>query len=627
MNAPLNGPQGSMHPEDKRNMLIFFLMCVLAFVAYDFFVSKPQQRAIAEQKAAAAKASITNANAPSVDDQSIKPRAEALAGTGRVAIKSETLSGTIATRGGRLDDMSLLKYSTSIDDATPVALMNPTHTEHPLYMDFGFLSDQPGMPDSTTPWQAAGDGTLTPEKPVVLRWNNGRGLTFERSYALDDKYMFTITQKVTNNSGTPVTVHPYASVTRQGLPADFVKSVVHQGPTGYFGDDLHEVKYDDFKKKPRLDFEANSGWGGFTDQYWFSGLVGTGDAKKTFRMVKADGSAMPIYQIDMTGAAVTVAPGASASDTVYAFVGPKQLQMLDDYAKSLKIDRFDLTIDFGMFWFLTIPFYWLLTWLGHSIGSFAVALLLFTLLVRIAVFPLANKSFRSFARMRKIQPRMLEVREKYGDDRVKLQQAIFELYKKEQVNPMAGCLPLLIQIPIFFALYKTLYITLEMRHAPFWGWISDMSAPDPLSVFTLFGLIDWNPPQILHIGIWPLIMGVTLWVQQRLNPPPQDPVQAKIMGFMPVIITGLMAHFPAGLVIYWSWSNFLSIIQQYFLMKKEGVEVHFFTRSAEDKKMAEIVDKGPNVHPAEEEIKEDLEAIEGKVLEKKISPPKPSKKR
>lgn len=624
MNAPLNGPQGSMHPEDKRNLLIFFLLCVLAFVAYDFFVSKPQQRAITQQREAAARAAATNA--PTPDDQTVKPRAEALGGTDRIAVKSETLSGSIAARGGRIDDLSLVRYSTSIADDTPVALMNPTNTDHPLYMDFGFLSDQPGMPDATTPWQAS-EGPLAPNQPVTLRWSNGRGLNFERVYSLDDKYMFTVTQTVTNNSANPVTVHPYASVTRQGLPADYVESVVHQGPTGYFGDDLHEVDYDDFKKKPRLDFQANSGWGGFTDQYWFSGLIGTGDAQKTFRFVKADGSRVPVYQIDMTGAAQTIQPGASATDTVYAFVGPKQLQMLDDYAKDLNIGRFDLTIDFGMFWFLTIPFYWLLTWLGHSIGSFAIALLLFTLLVRIAVFPLANKSFRSFARMRKIQPKMLEVREKYGDDRAKLQQAIFELYKKEKVNPMAGCLPLLIQIPIFFALYKTLYITLEMRHAPFWGWIDDMSAPDPLSVFTLFGLIDWNPPQLLNIGLWPIIMGLTLWVQQRLNPPAQDPIQAKVLGFMPIIITGLMAHFPAGLVIYWSWSNVLSIIQQYILMKKEGVEVHLFTKSSEDKKMEDAVAHGPSVHPAEEEIKHDLEAIEGKVLEKTISPPKPSKKR
>jgi YidC/Oxa1 family membrane protein insertase len=331
--------------------------------------------------------------------------------------------------------------------------------------------------------------------------------------------------------------------------------------------------------------------------------------------------------MDITGAPVSVAPGATITDTMHAYVGPKKLNLLTDYKKKLDIDRFDLIIDFGIFWFLTIPFFHILAWLGHTTGSFAVALLLFTCMLRLAVFPLANKSYRSFARMRKIQPEMLALREKHGEDRAKLQAAIFELYKRENVNPMAGCLPILIQIPIFFSLYKVLYVTLEMRHAPFWGWVHDMSAPDPLSVATLFGLIPWDPPALINIGVWPLVMGCTLFMQQRLNPPAQDPIQAKILAFMPVMITLMMAHFPAGLVIYWSWSNCLSILQQYVLMRKEGVEVHFFRRSKADKKMADAVAHGPSIHPAEEEIKEELDVIEGKVLEKTISPPKPGKKR
>lgn len=624
MNAP-NGPQGNMHPEDKRNMVIFFVMCLLAFLAYDHFVSKPRMKAIEAHRQQTAQ---VVAQTPAAEDQSVKPREQALEGAARIAIKNGNVTGSINTRGGRIDDLALVHYSTSMTDQTPIALMNPTHTEHPMYMDFGYLSDAGnGMPNEDSVWRVASGSTLEPGKPVTLSWNNGRGLNFTRTYDLDDKYMFTITQTVTNATGAPISVHPYASLTRQGLPADFVQSVVHQGPVGYFDEDLHEVEYDDFDKKPKLDFSATNGWSGFTDSYWFTGLVAADDTAKTFRFIKADGPKMPIYQIDMTGGAMTVAPGATATETVRAFSGPKQLAMLNDYGDQHGIKRFDLAIDFGMFWFLTIPFYKILTWLGGLTGSFAVALILFTLIVRACVFPLANKSFRSFARMRKIQPRMLEIREKYGDDRVKLQSAIFELYKKEQVNPMAGCLPLLIQIPIFFALYKTLYIALEMRHAPFWGWISDMSAPDPMSIITLFGLIDWNPPQLINIGLWPIIMGLTLFVQQRLNPPMQDPIQAKIMNFMPVMITFLMAHFPAGLVIYWSWSNVLSIIQQYFLMKQEGVEVHILTRSDEDKKMKDAVAHGPEVHPAQEEIKRDLEAIEGKVLEKTITPPKPGKKR
>lgn len=628
MNMNVNGQPGNMHPDDKRNLIVFFVICIAAFVFYDIFFHQPRMRALEAQQAAQTKIA---AEAPvNADTQSVLPRDQAVAASPRIAIDNPDLSGSVALKGGRIDDLSLRQYFETIENTTPVTLLSPSRTEHPLYMDFGWLGDTGvATPDNNSQWRlTSGNTPLSKDHPITMTWSNGAGLTFERVYALDDQYMFTVTQTVTNRTGNAVSLHPYASITRQGLPADYQKNaVMHEGPIGWFDGDLHEVSYKNLDKKPRQDFGGTNGWTGFTDKYWFTGLVPADGAAQTFRFVRAEGAAHPVYQIDMTGAAMNVAPGASVTDTMHAYVGPKKLSVLNSYKTSMHIDRFDLVIDFGKFWFLTKPFTFILSWLGHTIGSFAVALLIFTLIVRAAVFPLANKSYRSFARMRKIQPKMLEIREKYGDDRAKLQTAIFELYKKEQVNPMAGCLPLLIQIPIFFSLYKTLYISLEMRHAPFFGWVHDMSAPDPLSVFTLFGAIDWTPPQLLQIGVWPLIMGFTLFLQQRLNPPAQDPVQAKILGFMPVMITLLMAHFPAGLVIYWSWSNTLSVIQQYILMRKEGVEVHFFKKSAMDKKMEDAVAHGPNVHPAAEEIKHDLEAVEGKVIEKTISPPKPGKKR
>ena len=623
-----NTPNGKMHPDDKRNMIVFLAMCGLMLLAYEYFVAGPAKEAA---KAQMAQRQTITAAAPQEDARPLT-RDEALARAPRVKIDNPDLQGSLSLAGGRIDDLRLKNYFTDLSNSTPVTLMTPARAPHALYADFGWLP-APGqavaLPGADTVWRVQDNlATLSKDSPVTVTWNNGQGLTFSRTYALDEHYMFTVTDSVINNTRQPVTLYPYALLSRQGLPEDFKPiAVLHEGPIGYIGDDLHEVTYKDLDKEPRQQF-TGGGWAGFTDKYWFSGIInrtpGSGHDQPGFRFLGANAqSGMPTYQVDLTGVPVTAAPGAAVSNETKLFVGPKKLDILNDYASKQGIDKFDLVIDFGMFWFLTIPFFHILTWLGHTIGSFAIALLLFTCVVKLAVFPLANKSYRSFARMRKIQPQMVEIREKYGDDRARLQQEIFELYKKEQVNPMAGCLPILIQIPIFFALYKVLYVTLEMRHAPFWGWIDDMSAPDPTSVFNLFGLIPVDLPQFITIGIWPIIMGVTLFMQQRMNPPAQDPIQAKVLSFMPVMMVFLMAHFPAGLVIYWSWSNFLSLIQQYVLMKKEGVEIHFFRRSKADKAMEEAVAHGPTIHPELEVIEHEVE----EKVEKAITPPKPKKKR
>ena len=623
----MNNPQGGMHPDDKRNLIIFFALCLGAFFLYDHFIHQPNMKALEAQKAVVAAQQAQAPEIAAAQAQEAVSVEDALASGQRIVIDNPDLSGSLSLKGGRIDDLALRQYFETTAREKPVTLLAPARTPHPLYLDFGWLGEG-AMPDADTPWRAQEGGALSKDHPVILSWSNGRGLTFERTYTLDDQYMFTVVQKVTNNTRQPVTLHAFASVTRKGMPADYVKNaIMHEGPIGLFDGDLKEISYKDLDKEPRQEFSvAEKSWAGFTDKYWFSGVIPADAGKRSFRFIRAESGDAPVYQIDVTGDAVTVNPGQTASDTLHAYVGPKKLSILNSYHDSLGIERFDLVIDFGMFWFLTIPFFHILTWLGHTTGSFAVAILIFTCILRLAVFPLANKSYRSFARMRKIQPKMLEVREKYGDDRAKLQAAIFELYKKENVNPMAGCLPILVQIPIFFSLYKVLYVTLEMRHAPFWGWIDDMSAPDPYSVFNLFGLIPWDPPSFLMIGPWAVLMGLTMFMQQRMNPPAQDPMQARILSFMPVMIMVLMAHFPAGLVIYWTWSNCLSVLQQYVLMRQEGLEVHFFRRDPIDIKMKDVVAHGPNVHPAQEEIKEDLEAIEGE-FERVISPPKPKKKR
>lgn len=577
----MNRSPNETHPEDRRNLIIFLALCMLAYLGYDHFIHQPSLLK-AQQAAARQKQAIQTAIAQDPNGGRTLSRAEALASSGRIAITNPDLAGSINLKGGRIDDLSLTQYFTTPGGNEPVVLLAPARTQYPQYAEFNWLGSNVKLPDAATVWavKQGSAAALSKDAPVTLTWNNGQGLAFERTYALDDQYMFTITQRVTNSGRTPVTLNPFASVTRHGMPDGENASIMHEGPIGLVDGVLEEQSYSTIEKNPNQIFQGKSGWTGITEKYWFAGIIPDKTQDNTFRFLSQP---LPLiktyaYQADVTGSPMVVAPGASVENQMQFFAGPKKMAVLKDYEQKYSIDKFDLVIDFGMFWFLTKPFSLILTWLGHTIGSFAVAILVFTVMIRLCVFPLASKSYRSFARLRRINPQMMELREKYVEDRQQLQKAIFELYQREKVNPMAGCLPILIQIPIFFALYKVLYVSLEMRHAPFWGWINDMSTVDPTSVFNLFGLIPWTPPTFLMIGAWPLIMGITLFLQQKLNPPPTDAVQAKVLGFMPVLMTFLLAHFPAGLVIYWSWSNTLSILQQYVLMRQEGVKVHLFAK-------------------------------------------------
>jgi YidC/Oxa1 family membrane protein insertase len=501
-------------------------------------------------------------------------RSQALGGTGRVDIKNPRLEGSLALTGGRLDNLVLATYrQTTAPDSPDVRLLNPPGGPNPYFAEFGWVAvDQAAVvPDRETEWQADGE-TLGPDRPVTLTWDNGQGLRFTRTIALDDAYMFTITQRVENTGDEPVALHPYALISRWGTPPTAGFFILHEGPIGVLNGKLEEIDYDDLQEDGRIELTSRGGWLGFTDKYWLTALIPDQDIElaATFRDHVTEGQDR--YQTDYLRAAITVAPGASVEVVDRLFAGAKEVQLLDAYRNDYAIPLFDRAVDFGWFYFLTKPIFHVLHFFYQVIGNYGVAILLLTLLVKILFFPLANKSYRAMSTMKKLQPKMMELREKYADDKMAMNQALMKLYKDEKVNPMSGCLPIVVQIPVFFALYKVLFVSIEMRHAPFFGWIHDLSAPDPTSFFNLFGLLPFDPPAFLMIGIWPLLMGITMLLQTKLNPQPADPVQAKVMMFLPVMFIFLFATFPAGLVIYWTWNNVLSVGQQWMIMKRMGVK-------------------------------------------------------
>lgn len=501
-------------------------------------------------------------------------RAAALAAAPRIRVNTPRLHGSISLLGGRVDDLTLVDYHETIDPNSPeIELLSPPRAPHPYYAEFGWAPADPAtpVPAADTMWTAAG-GPLTPSSPVALTWDNGQGLRFIRTFAVDGNYMFTVTQRVENTGAAAVTLHPYSLIARAGTPPTAGFYILHEGPLGVFDRTLKEMKYSDLQDDGTVKVDSTGGWIGITDKYWLAALVPDQKervaARFSHRMVD-NGSK---YQVDFLGQPRTVAPGASTEYTDRLFVGAKQVNLLDHYEKTFEIPLFSYAIDFGWFWFLTKPFFYLLQMLNAALGNFGLAILALTVVVKLIFFPLANKSYVAMSKMKKLQPEVKKLQERFGDDKLRLNQEMMALYKREKANPVAGCLPIAIQIPVFFALYKVLFVSIEMRHAPFYGWIKDLSAPDPTTVFNLFGLLPFDPPSFLHIGVWPLIMGATMFLQQKLNPAPADPVQAKMFMFLPIIFTFLLASFPAGLVIYWAWSNTLSILQQWVIMKRMGVK-------------------------------------------------------
>ncbi len=486
----------------------------------------------------------------------------------RVKISTPALTGSIRVKGGRFDDLDLDKYKQTLaEDSSDVELFAPAKTDNPYYAEFGWIAASPNtrVPDSSTVWTVKG-AELTPQTPLVMEWNNGQGLKFIRKISVDDNYMFNIDQAVENNSGAKVTLYPYGLIKRVYDVKNAQSSVVHEGMIGVVDSNLKEIKYKKLEDKESQSFKTDGGWAGFSDRYWFSALILD---KNVENKVKFSNTGNGGYQVDYVGAPVSIEAGSLGSSSGKMFAGAKEIKLLDRYTKQFNIDKFDLAVDFGWYYFLTKPFFYILDFLYHIIGNMGWAILLFAALLRLAMYPIAGKSFESMSKMKKVQPKIKELQERYGEDKMKLQQEMMNLYRKEKINPAAGCLPMLIQIPVFFSLYKVLNISIEIRHAPFIGWIKDLSAPDPLTLSTIF---HFPVPGLLDIGVWPIIMGLTMFIQQKLNPAPANKDQARMFMMLPIIFTFMLGHFASGLVIYWSLSNILSILQQKAIMRKNGVK-------------------------------------------------------
>lgn len=486
----------------------------------------------------------------------------------RVPLKTLSLNGGIRLKGARFDYLKLTNYKQSLETDSPdVELLEPSGSNMPYFAEFGWLSADTNLklPNSATEWTVKGK-ELTPQSPITFEWSNGQGLKFIRTVLVDENYLFTIVQTVENNTENPVVLYPYGLISRVYNPNHSSRSaVVHEGISSVVNGNLEEIKYKDLKEGKPETFELTEGWAGFSDRYWFTAFIFDNGIKNTLKFTNNGNDS---YQIDYRSAPLTIASGAAASKQVRFFAGAKEIKLLDRYTDEAHIQKLDLAVDFGWYYFLTKPFFYILTFLYELIGNMGWAILLFAALLRLLMFPIANKSYESMSKMKKIQPKIMELQEKYKNDKMLLQQSTMDLYRREKINPASGCLPLLIQIPVFFSLYKVLNISIEIRHAPFIGWIKDLSAPDPLTISV------WSHiplPGLIDIGIWPILMGITMWIQQKLNPAPANKDQARMFALMPLIFTFMLGHFASGLVIYWTLSNILSILQQQAIMRKYGV--------------------------------------------------------
>lgn len=599
---------------DQRNLILAIVLSVAILLGFQFFVEGPriaQQQALEAEQQAQELAETPPADdlegvAPAVTGDGSAPlpvpgdstavgsvtRSAALESSDRIIVNTDRLHGSINLTGARLDDLSLADYREEIDPNSPeIILLSPLEAPNPYLADFGWVGLTEGavMPDSTSQW-TSGDDTLTIDTPVSMTWDNGQGLVFERTIAVDENYMFTVTQSVTNTGSDAIGLAPYGRIVRYHTPDTLGFFILHEGPYGVFDGTLEEYSYDDLQDADQgvVAHDSTGGWLGFTDKYWLVSLAPNQEDPYSAQFAHRSVASQDRYYATYRGGDAVVAPGASLSNTIQLFAGAKEVGTIDAYSAHTcnaitsatglceptpGIDKFDLTIDFGWFYFLTKPIFYAISAINKVVGNFGVAILVLTVFVKLIFFPLANKSYQSMSKMKALQPEMTELKERYGEDKQGMQKALMDLYKREKVNPAAGCLPILVQIPVFFALYKVLFVTIEMRQAPFFGWIKDLSQPDPTSIFNLFGLIPIDLPPFLLIGVWPIIMGLTMYLQQKLNPAPADPVQAKVFMFLPFIFTIMLAGFPAGLVIYWAWNNALSILQQWVIMRRMGVKI------------------------------------------------------
>lgn len=582
---------------DNKNMILAIVLSIIILFAFEtFFKVTPtppedeaaqqtaQQQSTQQVPSSGATPSVTPSGAaPAIPGADIPANSEAVIeqsrqvardAVQRIDIDAPRLHGSISLKGGLIDDLTMIGYHKTIDPQSPeIVLLSPRGSVDAYYTGFGWTgSETQTLPGLDTEWSADGSA-LSVGEPLTLSWDNGTGLVFKRIFTIDENYMFTVEQRVENSTGEALTLYPYGLVTRYGTPETTGFYILHEGLLGVVDGQLQEIDYDDISEEPAgISAETTGGWVGITDKYWLTTLIPNQSEKVQTRFTFRKEGVYDVYQADYLGAPVIVPANGSASSQNRVFAGAKEVSLLDGYAEDFGIVNFDLAIDFGWFYFLTKPIFLALLWINSHVANLGVAILLLTVVIKLIFFPLANKSYVSMSKMKKLQPEMVKLRERFSDDKVQLNQAMMALYKKEKVNPASGCLPILVQIPVFFALYKVLFVTIEMRHAPFFGWIQDLSAPDPTSIFNLFGLIPFTPPDFLMIGVWPLLMGLSMYIQQKLNPQPADPIQAKIFLYMPLFFMFLLASFPAGLVIYWAWNNTLSILQQWVIMRRMGIK-------------------------------------------------------
>jgi YidC/Oxa1 family membrane protein insertase len=568
---------------EQRNLLIAIALSVGILIGFQFFFQRlhppvPHPPTEATSPAVSPTAPAASGGAPTASApgaaaaKATESVAQAIAGTPRVDIETPSLHGSIALIGAKFDDLALAKYHETVNPKSPeVSLLSPSGTANPYLAEFGWVPAEPGkvnVPGPDTVWKASA-GPLTPSHPVTLTWDNGEGLVFSRTVSIDPNYLFTVRDEVRNTGRTPVSLLPYGLIARTGTPQVAGYYILFEGMIGYIDGSLHEIKYSSLSPGQPNNFTSAGGWLGFTDKYWLTALIPSQQEPIKADFIHTQENGIDRYQTDYLGPPVTVAPNSSGGTSTRFFAVAKELNLLEAYSAS-GIPLFEYSIDFGWFWFLTKPIFRILLVLEHFLGNFGLAILLFTLGVKLLFFPLANKSYQAMSKMKLLQPEIQKLRERFPDDRARQQQEMMALYKRVGANPLAGCLPIVIQIPVFFSLYKVLFVTIEMRHAPFYGWIRDLSAPDPTSFANLFGLLPFAPPEFLMIGAWPLIMGLTMFLQQKLNPQPVDPMQARMFMILPVVFTYMLAHFPAGLVIYWAWNNTLSIGQQWLIMHRAG---------------------------------------------------------
>ncbi|GDX37282.1 membrane protein insertase YidC [Candidatus Pelagibacterales bacterium] len=561
---------------ENRNVIIAVILSTAILIGWSMYFENPdeaQRKRLEIQGKTETQTNIQKPETPQTtkaNPTKAISRGEALKEGDRVSIENSNLAGSISLRGAIIDDIVLKNYRETLDkNSKPIVVLSPKKSDEGYFVESGWASTKSDIkvPDNNSIWQIRDGKKLTPTSPVTLEWNNREGIIFSKKIEVDNKYLFKITETIRNEKNKTIELFHYSQITKNTKPTTENFYILHEGLIGVVDKNLKEETYSTIEKEKKT-YAGKSGWFGITDKYWMSAIIP--ESGKSF---KGEYSFANSYKANFIISEPTIAnPQKSTSATLKIFIGAKEVYPIDNYTEIEKIDRFDLSIDWGWFYFITKPLFFVIDYIFKIVGNFGLAIIILTLIVRILFFPLNNYSFKSMAKMKVLQPETLRIKELYKDDVKRTQQEMMALYKREKVNPLSGCLPILIQIPIFFAVYKMLFVTLEMRHAPFFGWIKDLSAADPTTIFNLFGLIPWNPPSFLMIGVWPILMGITMYFQMKLNPTPPDPIQAKIFAFFPLIMTVMLATFPSGLVVYWTVSNVLTMAQQYYIMKKTTVK-------------------------------------------------------